>query len=203
MQVCYPSTAGQMFHMLRRQMMRPYRKPLIVMSPKSLLRHKLSTTPIEEIVTGRFQTVLPEAEPLDHSEVTRLLFCSGKVYYDLVEARRENEIDNIAIARIEQLYPFPQDKVKRIISGYENLKEIVWVQEEPKNQGSWYYMQSRSTMLGCINDHHTFGYVGRPYSASPAVGYMHKHIEQQKQLVSDALQLDKLEIADRKNVIGA
>jgi 2-oxoglutarate dehydrogenase E1 component len=203
MQICYPSTAGQMFHMLRRQMMRPYRKPLIVMSPKSLLRHKLSTTPIEEIVTGRFQTVLPEAEPLDHSEVTRLLFCSGKVYYDLVEARRENEIDNIAIARIEQLYPFPQDKVKRIISGYENLKEIVWVQEEPKNQGSWYYMQSRSTMLGCINDHHTFGYVGRPYSASPAVGYMHKHIEQQKQLVSDALQLDKLEIADRKNVIGA
>ncbi len=203
MQVCAPSTAGQMFHMLRRQMKRPYRKPLIVMSPKSLLRHKLSTTPIEEIVTGRFQTVIPETESIDPASVTRLLFCTGKVYYDLLEARHTNNISNIAIARIEQLYPFPADKVKRVINQYENLKEIVWVQEEPKNQGTWYYLQSRSTMLGCINDHHIFGYAGRPYSASPAVGYMHKHIEQQQQLVNDALQLDKLESTNHKNVIGA
>ncbi|OGT72182.1 MAG: 2-oxoglutarate dehydrogenase E1 component [Gammaproteobacteria bacterium RIFCSPLOWO2_02_FULL_47_50] len=203
MQVCVPSTAGQMFHMLRRQVMRPYRKPLIVMSPKSLLRHKLSTTPIDDILTGRFQTVIDEIDNIDHSAITRLLFCSGKVYYDLLEARRGNNIQNIAIARIEQLFPFPADAVKRVISQYENLQEIVWVQEEPKNQGSWYYMQSRGTMIGCINEHHTFGYAGRFYSASPAVGYMSKHLEQQQQLVANALQIDKLEVTHRKNVLHA
>ena len=203
MQVCVPSSAGQMFHMLRRQIMRPYRKPLIVMSPKSLLRHKLSTTPINDILTGRFQTVIDEIDDLDKSQVTRLLFCSGKVYYDLLEARRENEIKNIAIARIEQLFPFPSDAVKRVLSMYENLKEVVWVQEEPKNQGSWYSMQSRGTMIGCLGEQHTFGYAGRFYSASPAVGYMSKHLEQQKQLVADALQLDKLEVTHNKNTIRA
>jgi 2-oxoglutarate dehydrogenase E1 component len=201
MQVCVPSTAGQMYHMLRRQILRPYRKPLIVMSPKSLLRHKLSTTPIEDILSGRFQTVIDEIDPIDRKAVTRLLFCCGKVYYDLLEARRENNIQNIAIARIEQLFPFPRDAVMRVVSQYENLKEIVWVQEEPKNQGSWYYMQSRGTMIGCIGEQHTFGYAGRFYSASPAVGYMSKHLEQQRQLVADALQLDKLEVTHRKNVI--
>ncbi len=201
MQVCVPSTAGQMYHMLRRQILRPYRKPLIVMSPKSLLRHKLSTTPIEDIINGRFQTVIDEIDQIDKKTVTRLLFCCGKVYYDLLEARRENNIQNIAIARIEQLFPFPRDAVMRAISQYENLKEIVWVQEEPKNQGSWYYMQSRGTMIGCIGEQHTFGYAGRFYSASPAVGYMSKHLEQQRQLVADALQLDKLEVTHKKNVI--
>ena len=201
MQVCVPSTAGQMYHMLRRQILRPYRKPLIVMSPKSLLRHKLSTTPIEDIISGRFQTVIDEIDQIDKKAVTRLLFCCGKVYYDLLEARRENNIQNIAIARIEQLFPFPKDAVMRVISQYENLKEIVWVQEEPKNQGSWYYMQSRGTMIGCIGEQHTFGYAGRFYSASPAVGYMSKHLEQQRQLVADALQLDKLEVTHKKNVI--
>jgi 2-oxoglutarate dehydrogenase E1 component len=201
MQVCVPSTAGQMYHMLRRQILRPYRKPLIVMSPKSLLRHKLSTTPIEDIISGRFQTVIDEIDQIDKKAVTRLLFCCGKVYYDLLEARRENNIQNIAIARIEQLFPFPKDAVMRVISQYENLKEVVWVQEEPKNQGSWYYMQSRGTMIGCIGEQHTFGYAGRFYSASPAVGYMSKHLEQQRQLVADALQLDKLEVTHKKNVI--
>src|SRR3990170_6651618 len=109
-----------MFHMLRRQVMLPYRKPLIVMSPKSLLRHKLSTTPIENILTGKFQTVIDEIDKLDQAQVTRLLFCSGKVYYDLLEARKENNIRNIAIARIEQLCPFPGDAVKRVLSNYEN-----------------------------------------------------------------------------------
>jgi len=169
MQVCNPSTPAQMFHMLRRQVLRPYRKPLIVMSPKSLLRHKLSTSRLEELVNGSFKTVIDEIDDLNKEKVTRLLMCSGKVYYDLLEARRKNEIDNIAIARIEQLFPFDQRAVKSVIDGYPNLKEVVWVQEEPKNQGSWYYMQSRGTMIGCLSEQHTFGYAGRFYSASPAV----------------------------------
>ncbi len=200
MQVCVPSTAAQMFHMLRRQMLRPYRKPLIVMSPKSLLRRKLSASPLEELTHGKFQTVIGEIDEIDPDKVSRLLFCTGKVYYDLLEERREKKIDNIAIARIEQLFPFPKVEVQAVIDSYPNMKEIVWVQEEPKNQGSWYYLQSRGTLIGCINDHHTLGYSGRFYSASPAVGYMSKHQEQQKQLVADALQLDKLEVTHKRNV---
>jgi 2-oxoglutarate dehydrogenase E1 component len=194
MQVCVPSTPAQMFHMLRRQALRPYRKPLIVMSPKSLLRHKLSTSPVDALVNGAFELVIDDVDGLDRAAVTRLLFCAGKVYYDLLEARRKNKVGNIAIARIEQLFPFPQARVKAIIASYPNLREVVWVQEEPKNQGSWYYMQSRGTMIGCLGDHLTFGYAGRFYSASPAVGHMNLHLQQQRQLVDDALELNKLEV---------
>ena len=198
-QVCVPSTAAQMFHMIRRQMLRPYRKPLIVMTPKSLLRRSLSASPVEELTLGKFQTVIGEIDEVDPSIVTRLLFCAGKVYYDLLEGRREKQIENIAIARLEQLFPFPKDEVNHVIDSYPNLKEIVWVQEEPKNQGSWYYLQSRGTLIGCISDQHILGYSGRFYSASPAVGYMSKHLQQQKQLVADALQLDKLEVTHKRN----
>ena len=202
MQVCMPSNPAQMFHMLRRQILRPYRKPLIVMSPKSLLRNKQSTSPIEELSSGKFHTVIDEIDDIEPAAVARLLFCSGKVYYDLLEARRKNEIKNIAIARIEQLFPFPMDKVKYLLSRYENLREVIWVQEEPKNQGSWYYMQSRGTMIGCLSEQHTFGYAGRFYSASPAVGYMSIHLQQQKQLVADALQLDKIEVTTHRKSMG-
>ena len=194
MQVCVPSTPAQMFHMLRRQALRPYRKPLIVMSPKSLLRHKLSTSPVQSLIGGKFEVVIDEVDPLDRTAVTRLLFCAGKVYFDLLEARRKNNIGNIAIARMEQLFPFPQSEAKAVINSFPNLREVVWVQEEPKNQGGWYYMQSRGTMIGCLADHHTFGYAGRFYSASPAVGYMQLHLQQQKQLVDDALELNKIEV---------
>jgi 2-oxoglutarate dehydrogenase E1 component len=200
MQVCFPSTPAQMFHMLRRQILRPYRKPLIVMSPKSLLRRKLSASPVEDLVNGHFHAVIDEIDDLEQDQITRLLLCSGKVYFDLLEQRRESEIKNIAIARIEQLYPFPREDLKAVIDSYPNLKEIVWVQEEPKNQGSWYYMQSRGTMIGCLSDQHTFGYAGRFYSASPATGLMPIHNAQQKELVSDALQLDKLEVTTHKQV---
>lgn len=199
MQVCVPSTAGQMFHMIRRQMLRPYRKPLVVMTPKSLLRRPLSASPVAAIIKGKFQTVIGEIDAINPATVTRLLFCTGKVYYDLLEERRDKQIENIAIARIEQLFPFPKDKIVDVIDSYPNLKEIVWVQEEPKNQGSWSYLQSRGTLIGCIGDQHTLGYSGRFYSASPAVGYMSKHLEQQKQLVADALQLDKLEVTHKRN----
>jgi len=198
MQVCYPSTPAQMFHLLRRQQLRPYRKPLIVMSPKSLLRRKQSSSPVNDLINGHFHTVIDEIDDLNKDEITRLLICSGKVYYDLLEQRRESGITNIGIIRIEQLYPFPREHVKEIIESYPNLEQVVWVQEEPKNQGSWYYMQSRSTMIGCLKEHHTFGYVGRFYSASPATGLMPLHNEQQKQLVSDALQIDKLEVTSHK-----
>ena len=128
------------------------------------------------------------------------MVCSGKVYFDLLEQRRESGITNIAIGRIEQLYPFPREEVRAMINSYPNLKEIVWVQEEPKNQGSWYYMQSRGTMIGCLSDQHTFGYAGRFYSASPATGLMPIHNAQQKELISDALQIDKLEVTTHKQV---
>lgn len=189
-QVCVPSTPSQMFHMLRRQMLRPYRKPLIVMTPKSLLRHKLSTSTLEEITQGRFQLVIDEIDPIDAPRVTRLLLCSGKVYYDLLEARRKHRLSHIAIARIEQQYPFPSAEVSALIARYPKARDVIWVQEEPRNQGAWFYMQSRHHLRTCLSPQHRFDYAGRRYSASPAVGYLHKHREQQKALVDEALQLD-------------
>ncbi len=199
MQVCQPSTPAQMFHLLRRQVIRPYRKPLIVMSPKSLLRHKLSTSTLDKVTRGGFQLVIDEIDDnIEKDAVTRLLICSGKVYYDLLEARRVNEIDNVAIIRLEQLFPFPQKEMKRLIDSYPNANEVVWVQEEPKNQGGWYYMQSRGTMIGCLSAQHVFGYAGRIYSASPAVGSLSLHLAQQKKLIDDALQPEKLEVTTHK-----
>ncbi len=199
MQVCQPSTPAQMFHLLRRQVIRPYRKPLIVMSPKSLLRHKLSTSTLDKITGGGFRLVIDEIdENIVKEDVTRLLICSGKVYYDLLAARRGNEVGNIAVIRLEQLFPFPQKEMKRVIDSYPNAKEVVWVQEEPKNQGGWYYMQSRGTMIGCLSARHVFGYAGRIYSASPAVGSLSLHLAQQKKLVDDALQQEKLEVTTHK-----
>ncbi|MDX1518536.1 MAG: 2-oxoglutarate dehydrogenase E1 component [Gammaproteobacteria bacterium] len=203
MQVCVPSSASQMFHMLRRQVLRPYRKPLIIMSPKSLLRHKLSASPLQELTGGGFQLVIDEIDDIDPEKVTRLLFCAGKVYYDLLVARRSSETGNIAIARIEQLFPFPRNDVEAVIQRYPNLKQVVWVQEEPKNQGSWYYMQSRGTMLGCLEEQHAFGYAGRFYSASPATGHMDMHKQEQQQLIEDALHLDRFEESRKKSVSSA
>ena len=195
MQVCQPSTPAQMFHLLRRQVIRPYRKPLIVMSPKSLLRHKLSTSTLDKVASGGFRLVIDEIDDnIEKHAVTRLLICSGKVYYDLLEARRGNEAGNIAVIRLEQIFPFPQKAMKRVIDSYPNATEVVWVQEEPKNQGGWYYMQSRGTMIGCLSKQHVFGYAGRNYSASPAVGSLSLHLAQQKKLVDDALQLERMEV---------
>jgi 2-oxoglutarate dehydrogenase E1 component len=189
MQVCVPSTPAQMFHMLRRQILRPYRKPLIVMSPKSLLRNKLSTSPLEDITDRYFQTVIDEIDPISPIRVTRVLFCSGKVYFDLLEARREHGIEDIAIVRIEQQYPFPLDDVRAVLDRYPHARSIIWVQEEPRNQGAWRYMQSHRNLKLCLSSQHNLDYVGRTYSASPAVGYLQVHIAQQKRLVADALQL--------------
>lgn len=185
MQVCYPSTPAQMFHMLRRQMIRPYRKPLIVMTPKSLLRHKLSTSSMAELSEGQFQTVIPEVDKLVNKKVQRVVFCTGKVYFDLLQQRREQKTKDIAICRVEQLYPFPRREVIQEIKRYSNAEEIVWCQEEPKNQGAWYQIMHH--VRACIGEQHKLLYAGREASASPAAGYLVIHREQQSRLVNAAL----------------
>ena len=191
-QVCLPTTPAQVFHMLRRQVLRPLRKPLIVFSPKSLLRHKMAVSSLEDFTEGSFQTVLPEADELDASKVTRLVMCSGKVYYDLVEQRRAQKLDHIAIVRIEQLYPFPEDDLQVVMNTYPHLTSVVWCQEEPMNQGAWYCSQHHMhRVIAChANKKLSLIYAGRPASAAPACGYMSMHVEQQQTLVSDALGLN-------------
>ena len=184
MQVCVPTTPAQIFHLLRRQMVRDFRKPLIVMSPKSLLRHKAAVSTLEDLAEGRFQTVIAESEELVATNVRRVVVCSGKVYYDLADHRREQKIADMAIVRIEQQYPFPHAEFKAEIAKYPNAKEVVWCQEEPQNQGAWYRL--RAYLRADIDDRQVLAYAGRPISASPAVGYMSKHLAQQKQLVQDA-----------------
>ena len=185
MQVCVPSTPAQMFHMLRRQVMRPYRKPLVVLTPKSLLRHKLSVSALSDLTHGRFHVVIPEIDKLAPSKVRRVVFCSGKVYYDLLEARRAAKLDDVAIVRLEQLYPFPHEEYAEIIRFYPNAADIVWCQEEPQNQGAWYEIRHR---LGDpLTAKHSLRYVGRAASASPAAGYAQLHREQQTALIQEAL----------------
>jgi 2-oxoglutarate dehydrogenase E1 component len=184
-QVCTPTTPAQIFHLLRRQMIRPYRKPLIVMSPKSLLRHKLAVSTLEDLTTGHFQCIIGEQDDINPKKVTRFVLCAGKVYYDLLDARRQDNLKHVVIARIEQLYPFPTELFKAEIAKYPNLAEFVWCQEEPKNQGAWY--QSNHHFIDNLAPHIKVVYSGREASAAPAVGKFHVHIEQQKAVVELAL----------------
>jgi 2-oxoglutarate dehydrogenase E1 component len=184
MQVCVPTTPAQVFHMLRRQMIRKYRKPLIVMTPKSLLRHKEAVSSLEDLAKGAFQTVIGETEKLAAKKVRRILVCSGKIYYELLAYRRDNKIDDMAIIRLEQQYPFPHEPFKAAVAKFPQATEVVWVQEEPQNQGAWYRL--RAYLRGDISDEQVLAYAGRPISASPAVGYASKHNAEQKQLIEDA-----------------
>ncbi len=186
-QVVVPSTPAQCFHMLRRQLKRAFRKPLIVMSPKSLLRHKLAVNTLDELSQGRFQEVIAEIDPIDPRKVTRVVFCSGKVYYDLLERRREAGLEHVALVRIEQLYPFPHAEYEAQLKQYAKVRDIVWCQEEPKNQGAWY--QIRHNLEEPLAGRQVVQYAGREPSASPAVGSHHKHVEQQNALVAQALGL--------------
>ena len=190
MQVCVPSTPAQMFHLLRRQMLRPYRRPLIVMTPKSLLRHRLANSPRGALTEGGFELLIDEVDPVEPARVTRLVLCAGKVYYDLVEQRREHGLDHVAIVRVEQLYPFPEDEIKAVIARYPKAHDICWTQEEPRNQGIWFFMLSRRHLAGLIGKHHRLSYAGRTYSASPAAGYLNVHLAEQRELVNTALALD-------------
>jgi 2-oxoglutarate dehydrogenase E1 component len=184
MQIVQPTTASQIFHVLRRQMVRNIRKPLIIFTPKSLLRNKDATSPISEFTKGSFQTIIPESKELKADKVKRLVLCSGKVYYDLAKKREENGHDDTAILRVEQLYPFPHKAFSNELKKYPNATEIVWTQDEPQNQGAWFYVQHyiHENML----DGQKLAYSGRAASASPAVGYSHLHQEQQKALVDGA-----------------
>ena len=185
MQVVQPTTAAQIFHVLRRQMIRPFRKPLVVLTPKSLLRNKDAGSPIDAFSKGAFQTVIGEVDKaIDVKKVTRVLACSGKVYYELVNARRDRKMSNVAIIRVEQLYPFPHKAFAAEMKKFSSATEVVWVQDEPQNQGYWFQIQHN--ILENMTAGQKLAYAGRPASASPAVGYLEKHTAQLKELVEVA-----------------
>ena len=187
-QVCIPSTPAQMFHLLRRQMLRQYRKPLVVFTPKSLLRSKDAASPMKWLAEGSFQPVMSEADILDATKVRRVIVCSGKIYYELIAARRERGIQNMAIIRLEQLYPFPHELYEAQIATYPNATEVVWCQEEPGNQGAWHRIQHY--LLRHMRKGMQLGYALRPSSAAPAAGYLSVHNEQQKAVINAAFRDD-------------
>jgi 2-oxoglutarate dehydrogenase E1 component len=184
-QVCTPTTPAQMFHMLRRQMLRATRKPLVVMTPKSMLRHKLSVSRMEDLVNGSFQELIADSTAKQADKVNRVVVCAGKVYYDLHEAALEKKLANVAIVRIEQVYPFPREALKAELAKYKNAKDVFWCQEEPQNQGAWYQIQHH--LRSCIADGKQLHYAGRARSAAPACGHANTHVAEQNQLIADAL----------------
>ena len=184
MQVVQPTTASQIFHILRRQMVRNLRKPLVILTPKSLLRNKDATSPMSEFTKGIFQTVIPDNKELKADKVKRVIACSGKVYYDLAKKREERGSEDVAIIRVEQLYPFPHKVFATELKKYPNLVDVVWCQDEPQNQGAWFFVQHY--IHENMGEGQKLGYSGRAASASPAVGYSHLHQEQQKSLVEGA-----------------
>ncbi|MBO2612636.1 2-oxoglutarate dehydrogenase E1 component [Shewanella algae] len=187
MQVCVPSTPAQVYHMLRRQVVRPMRRPLVVMSPKSLLRHPLAVSSMDELANGQFQNVIGEIDTLDAAKVDRVVFCSGKVYYELLERRRKENIDNVALVRVEQLYPFPHEEMATALKDYQHVTDFVWCQEEPQNQGAWYCSQHH--FWAAIPKGAQLSYAGRDASAAPACGYPELHTHQQESLITSALKL--------------
>jgi 2-oxoglutarate dehydrogenase E1 component len=195
-QVCVPSTPAQMFHLLRRQMLRAMRKPLVVMTPKSLLRHKHSTSAMADLAGGRFHNVIDEHDAIQPARVKRLILCSGKVYYDLIEQRRIEQLSDVAVVRIEQLYPFPVDEYQAVIERYANARDVVWCQEEPQNQGAWY--QIRHHLQARLGPAHTLLYAGRQSAAAPATGIHALHVQEQRALVHAALNSSETEQTPRE-----
>lgn len=187
-QVCVPSNSAQMFHLLRRQMLRKTRKPLIVFTPKSLLRSKDAASPLAQLTGGKFQPVIAEVDPMDAGAVRRIIVCSGKIYYELLAARRTRAIKDMVIIRLEQLYPFPHVDVEAQVAAYPNASEVVWCQEEPGNQGAWHRIQHY--LLRHLRRGMRLDYALRPSSASPAAGYLSVHIEQQKAVIDAAFRND-------------
>jgi 2-oxoglutarate dehydrogenase E1 component len=185
MQVCVPTTPAQDFHMIRRQMLRDVRKPLIVMTPKSLLRHKLAVSSLDELAKGSFQLVIGEHRELAAKKVKRVVLCSGKVYYDLLEEAEKRELQDVAIVRVEQLYPFPRTEVSAELDKYPSAKEVIWCQEEPMNQGAWF--QIRHHLQACTGSKHSLSYAGRARSPAPAAGHLNTHNAEQAALVEQAL----------------
>jgi 2-oxoglutarate dehydrogenase E1 component len=184
MQVCVPSTPAQMYHMIRRQILRSLRKPLIVMTPKSLLRHELSVSSLEELANGEFATVIDDVDRLNVANVHRVVMCSGKVYFDLLKQRRASSNLDVALVRVEQLYPFPVQETEAVLARYPNAREVVWCQEEPQNQGAWYQIRHR---LATLTGKRELLYAGRPPAAAPATGITKIHETEQRGLIEAAL----------------
>lgn len=189
MQICTPTTPAQIYHLIRRQVLRPYRKPLVVMTPKSLLRHPLATSDLTQLTAHGYELVIDEVDKIDVKKVKRLILCQGKVYYDLLQQRRDHELNHVAIIRIEQLYPFPQKRLVEILKRYSHVKDMIWCQEEPENQGAWRWIQYPLSHL--LSSQQVLTYAGREAFASPAVGYPALHHEHQAKLVDDALKIVK------------
>ena len=188
MQICVPSTPAQTFHMIRRQMIRPYRRPLIVMTPKSLLRHPAAISSMAELTDGHFRTIIEDERFIKQKEnISRIVLCSGKVYYDLLDKANSEGIENVALIRVEQLYPFPEDLLEKILLTYPHLKELVWCQEEPRNQGAW---DSTKHRFRKYEDRYEVSCVSRSSAAAPAVGSYKVHLLQQTELVNKALKLE-------------
>jgi 2-oxoglutarate dehydrogenase E1 component len=183
--VCTPTTPAQAYHMIRRQMLMTTRKPLVVMTPKSLLRHKLAVSSLDELAKGGFQTLIPASNVSDAKKVKRVVVCGGKVYYDLIEEAQKQNLDNVAIVRVEQLYPFPRAELTAELKRFGAATDVVWCQEEPQNQGAWY--QIRHHLTACLSPKQSLHYAGRKRSPSPAAGHFADHVIEQNALVADAL----------------
>lgn len=196
MQVCVPTTPAQAFHMIRRQMLRKVRKPLIVMTPKSLLRHKLAVSSLDELTSGQFQNVIADSRIQAVDKVKRVVLCSGRVYYDLFEQAEKDGIDDVALVRVEQLYPFPRELVKAELARFGHAREVIWCQEEPMNQGAWF--QIRHHLQACVEDKYTLSYAGRARSPAPACGHFNQHVAEQKALVAQSLTqpIDQAHVAE-------
>ncbi len=184
-QVCVPSAPSQIFHLLRRQMVRPYRKPLIVMTPKSMLRNPRAVSTLDDLANGEYQLVIPDVARTDPKKIDRVILCCGKVYYELMEHMEANKLEGIAIIRVEQLYPFPEVKIKEVLKPYAHVKDVVWCQEEPQNQGAWDFMDMYLSAI--LGKEQKLRYAGRPASASPAAGYHAIHEQEQEKLITQAL----------------
>ena len=182
--VCAPTTPAQDFHMIRRQMRMSTRKPLVVMTPKSLLRHKLAVSTLDELANGEFQRLIPDTNATA-KKTKRVVVCSGKVYYDLLEEAQKQTIADVALVRVEQLYPFPRPELVAELKRFGSATEVVWCQEEPQNQGAWYQIQHH--LRACLQPKQSLSYAGRARSPSPAAGHLAEHVEEQNALVADAL----------------
>ena len=182
--VCAPTTPAQDFHMIRRQMRMSTRKPLVVMTPKSLLRHKLAVSTLDELANGEFQRLIPDTNATA-KKVKRVVVCSGKVYYDLLDEAQKQGIADVALVRVEQLYPFPRPELTAELKRFAAASEVIWCQEEPQNQGAWYQIQHH--LRACLQPKQSLNYAGRARSPSPAAGHLAEHVEEQNALVADAL----------------
>jgi multifunctional 2-oxoglutarate metabolism enzyme len=188
MRVTYPTTPAQYFHLLRRQAFRRPERPMIVMTPKSLLRHPMATSKVAELTEGTFRRVLPDPSVTDADKITRLVLCSGKIYYDIAGHERRAEAEHVAIGRMELLYPFPQEHLEQLLASYPNLEQVVWAQEEPRNMGALTYVGPR--LRPVVPRKVSLSYTARPERASPAEGKSRAHVKQQNQLVLEALGLE-------------